>query len=163
MTRSTLPILLGILSWSCVCAEVPKAGGKDLTPLARVSANPSEGSALVALSVKDLEASKRWYAKVLGASIHYEYPPASWCELSTPVANTFIGLNGGPGATPGTGSASVSFGVVDIEKAKAWLVQNHVTIDGDIVEIPETVKLLSFQDPDGNSLMFYQPYVAPKQ
>jgi hypothetical protein len=35
-----------------------------------------------------------------------------------------------------------------------------VKLDGDVVTIPNTVKLLYFADPDGNRLMFFEPLAA---
>jgi hypothetical protein len=32
--------------------------------------------------------------------------------------------------------------------------------DGDIFEVPDMVRLLTFYDPDGNALMFYQDLSA---
>jgi predicted enzyme related to lactoylglutathione lyase len=49
-----------------------------------------------------------------------------------------------------------TFGVKDIEHARSQLEGNGVRFDGDTIEIPEMVKLATFFDPDGNSLMLYQ-------
>jgi predicted enzyme related to lactoylglutathione lyase len=46
--------------------------------------------------------------------------------------------------------------VVDIDEAKAALDAAGVRQDGEIQEIPGLVRLLTFYDPDGNALMFYQ-------
>jgi catechol 2,3-dioxygenase-like lactoylglutathione lyase family enzyme len=130
------------------------------TPVpAKVSGFQYEGSTIMALSVKDMAAAQSWYTKVLGAQKFYELPDKTWCEMTSPVANALIGLSKTDDAK-GSGGATLSFGVKDMAKAKAWLVENKVTIDGDVVEIPETVKLLNFKDPDGNKLLFYEPFMG---
>lgn len=119
-----------------------------------------EGSTISSLEVKDLAASKAWYAKVLGSSVHYELAEKGWCELSTPVANTYLGLS--QEASPqSNGGACVSFGVKDMGAALAWLKQCGVELEGDVIEIPSVVKLAYFRDPDRNRLLFYAPFQAP--
>ena len=54
-----------------------------------------------------------------------------------------------------SGGAKLSFGVIDVEAARARL-RSHGVPTGEIVELPELVKLLEFTDPDGNRLMFHQ-------
>ena len=54
------------------------------------------------------------------------------------------------------GGAVPTFGVTDIEAAKSSLDKAGVRQDGGIREIPGMVRLLTFFDPDGNALMFYQ-------
>jgi predicted enzyme related to lactoylglutathione lyase len=117
-----------------------------------------EGSVFTALEVKDLAASKTWYAEVLGCEVFYELAEFGWCELKTPVERSLLALSQvEPGKAPaGTAGAYVSFGTLDVEAARKWLVEKGVQV-GEIVEIPETVKLLHFADPDGNRLMLYQP------
>ena len=56
----------------------------------------------------------------------------------------------------GSGGATLTFGVTDIEAAKAVLDAEGIRQDGDIVEIPGLVRLLTFFDPDDNALMFYE-------
>jgi catechol 2,3-dioxygenase-like lactoylglutathione lyase family enzyme len=116
-----------------------------------------EGSLIAAVEVRDIEASKRWYKEILGANVYYELPDKTWCELTTPVANAFIGLSKVP-EPKGSGGATFSIGVKDMAKAKEFLLAHKVKLEGDIVEIPQTVKLLGFSDPDGNKLMLYEPF-----
>jgi hypothetical protein len=51
--------------------------------------------------------------------------------------------------------------VKDMAKAKAWLVEQKVQLEGDVIEIPKVVKLLYFKDLDGNRLMFFESLQAP--
>ena len=115
---------------------------------------------LLVLEVRDLQASRAWYEKVLGAKLFYELEGGGWCELSTPVKNTLVGLKqADAGKAPiHNGGSALSYGVKDMAKAKSWLEANKVKLKGEVIEIPQTVKLLYFEDLDGNTLLFYQPW-----
>jgi len=114
-----------------------------------------DGGLTCALGVKSMDASVAWYRDVLGFELLYRLEDISWCELSTDVAKVNVGLSEveEPG---GKGGATLTFGVADIEAAKAELDGRGVRQDGPIQEIPGMVRLLTFYDPDGNALMFYQ-------
>ena len=79
----------------------------------------------------------------------------AWCELKTGVERVNIGL-GVREEAGGKGGATLTFGVTDIEAAKAELDRHEVRQDGPIRDIPGMVRLLTFFDPDDNALMFYQ-------
>jgi ubiquinone biosynthesis protein UbiJ len=40
------------------------------------------------------------------------------------------------------------------------VIERGVRLAGDVVVVEKTVKLLTFFDPDGNKLMFYEPWRA---
>lgn len=122
-----------------------------------------EGSLITTLKVKDLARSKAFYSKVLGSKVYFDLSQMGWAEMTTPVKNSLIGLSQAEeGKFKANGGGSLSFGVKNIEEVHAWL-KKHKVACGEIEEIPKTVKLLEFKDPDGNTLMLHQPYVAPKQ
>ena len=135
------------------------ADAKPKPRLAQVDAFDYDGSSISSVAVKDMKAAQAWYGKILGASLFYELESQGWCEMTTSVPNALIGFSAYPTAQPTKGS-TMAFGVKDMAKAKAWLEKNAVKLDGDVVEIPQTVKLLYFFDPDGNRLMFYEPYAG---
>ncbi len=121
-----------------------------------------EGSMIVALDVKDVVAAKTWYHDVLGAESFYEFEGGGWIELKSPVEHALIGLSQAPpGEARGRGAVTLSLGVTNIEEARDFLVKKGVTVEP-IEEIPQTVKLLHFTDPDGNRLMFHQPWKGEK-
>lgn len=111
---------------------------------------------IVSIPVSDLAASKAWYARVLGSSVVYELPEQGWCEISTPVTGTLIGLHQQQGASAGPANA-LGVGVVDMAAARAHLMALNVRFENDVIEIPGVVKLLYFLDPDGNRMWFYAP------
>lgn len=149
---------LALLSATLALAAVPfalddKPAAKPVAPIAY------SGAIMPAFHVKDLKAAKAWYLDVLGFAVVYDLPEQGWCEVSTPSKDAKLGLSESAEAK-GSGDAFVSFGVKDMAAAKAALVAKNVKLDGDVVTIPGTVKLLYFADPDGNRLMFFEPLAA---
>lgn len=61
---------------------------------------------------------------------------------------------------PAGGNATNVWGVSDINEAKAHLEHHGVRQDGEIQEIPDMVKLLTFFDPDGNAMMFAESMIS---
>src|SRR5687768_10128272 len=105
-----------------------------------------DGGLTCSLGVSDLDRSLSWYRDTLGFALLYKRDDIAWCELETAVARVNVGLSerreaGGPGG------ATLTFGVADLDAAKAALDERQVRQDGDIVEIPGLVRLLTFYDP----------------
>jgi len=118
-----------------------------------------DGGLTCAISVTNLECSVAWYSEVLGMTLVYRMDDMAWCELSTGVARVNVGLSEVEEAG-GKGGATLTFGVADIDVAKAALDAAGVRQDGAVQDIPGMVRLLTFYDPDGNALMFYQDLQA---
>jgi catechol 2,3-dioxygenase-like lactoylglutathione lyase family enzyme len=119
-----------------------------------------DGGLTCSMGVTDMDRSIAWYRDVLGFSLLYRLEDIAWCELSTGVARVNVGL-GAREEAGGAGGATLTFGVADIEAAKADLDRHAVRQDGPIRDIPDMVRLLTFFDPDDNALMFYQELGAP--
>lgn len=115
--------------------------------------NYADGLTL-SMPVSNLDTSIAWYENVLGFSLLYRVDELGWCELQSAVADVNVGLS--VVETPNPGGATPTFGVRDIAAAKATLEESGVRIDGDIMIFEGMVKLLTFYDPDDNSLMFFQ-------
>lgn len=114
-----------------------------------------DGGLTLSMAVTDLDRGIAWYEGVLGLELLYRMDDIGWCELSSPVDRVNVGLSVVEHHAPG--GATPTFGVEDIEAARAMLVDKDVTVDDTgIVTIPDMVRLLTFYDPDGNPLMFYQ-------
>jgi catechol 2,3-dioxygenase-like lactoylglutathione lyase family enzyme len=114
-----------------------------------------DGGLTCSLGVSSLDRSIPWYRDVLGFELLYRLEQIAWCELKTGVERVNVGLSEveEPG---GKGGATLTFGVTDIEAAKAELDRQGIRQDGPIQDIPDMVRLLTFYDPDDNALMFYQ-------
>lgn len=115
-----------------------------------------DGGLTCSMGVTSLDRSIAWYTEVLGMSLLYRMDDIAWCELSTGVQRVNVGLGMREGREGGAGGATLTFGVTDIEAAKAELDRHGVRQDGPIQDIPDMVRLLTFFDPDDNALMFYQ-------
>jgi len=114
-----------------------------------------DGGLTLSMSVKDRKASAQWYTDTLGFPLLYDVAEIGWCELATEVKGVNIGLS--ENKTPKTGAGTVpTFGVVDLDKARALLESKKVRFDGPTHEFPGMVKLATFFDPDGNALMLFQ-------
>lgn len=114
-----------------------------------------DGGLTCSIGVSDLEKALAWYRDTLGFEHLYTAAEIGWCELETGVARVNVGLSqqekaGGPGG------ATLTFGVQDIAAAEAVLKAKGVRFDGPVRVIPGLVKLLTFYDPDGNTLMLYE-------
>lgn len=114
-----------------------------------------DGGLTCSMGVTDLDRSIGWYRDVLGLKLLYRREDIAWCEFQTAVERVSVGLSQveQPG---GKGGATLTFGVRDIDAAKAELDRSGVRQDGEIQEIPGLVRLLTFFDPDDNALMFYE-------
>lgn len=114
-----------------------------------------DGGLTCSMGATDLDRSIAWYQEVLGFTLLYRMDDIAWCELSTGVDKVNVGI-GQREEAGGQGGATLTFGVTDIEAAKAELDRHGVRQDGPIRDIPDMVRLLTFYDPDDNALMFYQ-------
>jgi len=119
-----------------------------------------DGGLTCSIGVTSLDAAIPWYTDILGMKLLYRLDDLAWCELESPVARVNVGLSQVENAG-GPGGATLTFGVVDIDAAKAALDAAGVKQDGPIQDIPEMVQLLTFFDPDGNTLMLYQDLSSP--
>ena len=113
-----------------------------------------EGGLTVSMPVSNLDTAIEWYKKVLGFELQYRMDDIGWCEVVSPVADVNVGLS--VVEKPNPGGATPTFGVKNINAARASLEANGVRIDGDIIEIENMVSLLTFYDADDNALMFFQ-------
>lgn len=121
-----------------------------------------DGGLTCAINVSSLDRAIPWYEDVLGMKLVYRMDELAWCELATSVSRVNVGLSEVEKVSVG-GGATLTFGVTDIETAKAALDAAGVRQDGPIQTIPDMVRLLTFYDPDENALMFYQDLnVAPE-
>ena len=112
----------------------------------------------VSMPVSDLDSAIDWYQSVLGFELQYRMDDIGWCEMVSPVKDVNVGLSAVE--KPNPGGATPTFGVEDIQAAKAALESKGARIDGDIITIENMVHLLTFYDPDDNALMFFQLLTA---
>lgn len=114
-----------------------------------------DGGLTCSMGVTNLDKAIAWYRDILGFTLLYKMDTIAWCELSTPVARVNLGL-GQVEQVTGKGGVTPTFGVTDMDAAKAALDGAGIRQDGPIQEVAGMVRLLTFFDPDGNTLMFFQ-------
>ena len=137
----------------------PAAPVAPATSSARASELGYRLETTCAVNVHDFNAASKWYQDVLGFTPMYELPDIGWGEFCTNVPGMTVGLSQvepGSNDAPGPGGATLTFGVVDIDKSRALLEAKGVRFDGETREIPGMVKLATFFDPDGNTFMLAQ-------
>ena len=117
----------------------------------------------IAVSVSDWQASRAWYRDVLGLEEGFVVEEAGWAEFAAPVSNVVIGLSGLPEGEkhPGAGAVHITFGVQDVDSARAHLESKGVEFTGPTNELPGMVRLAEFKDPDGNVLLLAQNLMQP--
>lgn len=125
------------------------------------SAIKFDGTLTCPVECSDMAKSIAWYKEMLGFEVIYRLDDMGWCEITSPVANVTVGLSEVEMPNPGAGGVTLTFGVKDIDKARADLEGKGVRFDGPTQTIPEMVKLATFFDRDGNKLMFSQTLGAP--
>ncbi len=113
-----------------------------------------DGGLTLSVSVSSLDEAIAWYEGTLGFKLIYRMDEMGWCELTSSVEKVNVGLS--VTEERSKGGAVPTFGVTDIEAARATLESKNVKLDGDIMTIPDMVRLQTFYDPDGNALMLYQ-------
>lgn len=114
-----------------------------------------DGGLTLAMQVKDRRRATEWYRDVLGYTLLYDVAEIGWCELATATPNVRVGLSEVESPRVGAGPVP-TFGVSDIDAARAELEASKVRFDGPTREYPGMVKLATFYDLDGNALMLYQ-------
>ena len=119
-----------------------------------------DGTLTCPVECSDMGKSIDWYKDMLGFEVIYRLDDMGWCELESPIDNVTIGLGQVETPSPGAGGVTLTFGVQDIDKARAELEAKGVRFDGPTQTIPEMVKLATFYDLDGNKLMFSQSLSA---
>lgn len=116
-----------------------------------------DGGLTISMQVKDRKKAIQWYTDVLGFTLLYDVEEIGWCELATEVAGGRVNVGLSSVQSPKVGAGPVpTFGVKDIDKARAMMEGKRVRFDGPTQEIPGMVKLATFFDPDGNALMLFQ-------
>lgn len=115
-----------------------------------------DGGMTCSLDVSNLDASITWYQDVLGFKLLYKVDAMAWCELTSPVARVNVGLGEVEKKKQEGGNATLVWGVRDIDSARKQLEALKVRFDGPTRIYEGMVKLATFYDPDGNTLMLYE-------
>lgn len=116
-----------------------------------------QGIELSWIVVKDIDAAIKFYTQVVGLTLKEYDKNFKWAELSGPNGSR-LGVtqeNLEYNMKAGT-NAVVTITVKDIVKAKEKMAKQKVHMIGEIMEVPDEVKLQSFSDADGNMFQLAQ-------
>ena len=109
-------------------------------------------------NVSNLEKSLKFYVEGLGFQVDFEDREQRIAMITTNTKDCCIGLAEAETVVPVT--SSTVFEVEDIEQAVRILRQRGIAFTGEIVTIPDFVKLATFNDPDGHCFELSQTLVA---
>lgn len=112
------------------------------------------GGLTISLQSKDRKKAAAWYQEMLGFKMLYDVEQIGWCELGTHIPNINVGL--AENEAPATKGPVPTWGVKDLDAARAKLEKRDVKFDGPTITMPGMVKLATFFDPDGNANMLFQ-------
>jgi catechol 2,3-dioxygenase-like lactoylglutathione lyase family enzyme len=105
------------------------------------------------IPVADLEASARWYGRVLGFRVHaIDEWSAVLASRDGPTSLTLLGPSSGIRVKPGLRWATSNFAVPDIDQAQSDL-QGHGCEPTAIQGSPDICLFFTIQDPDDNTLL----------
>ncbi|MEN6391245.1 MAG: VOC family protein [Syntrophomonas sp.] len=104
-------------------------------------------------NVSNIERTIAFYTEKLGFCIHDYNADLRQARLYTNNKDCLIGFAEMQPVIPS--STCITFEVDDIEQAVQIFQSKGVHFNSEIVEVPNTVKLAPFSDPDGYSLMLY--------
>lgn len=105
-------------------------------------------------NVSDLERTIAFYTEKLGLCVLDVDTERRQARMTTNVSGCILGFAQAENVVPA--SACITFEVRNMEEAVRMLRQNGAASGGEIMEVPNTVKLFAFADPDGYSLMLYE-------
>lgn len=102
--------------------------------------------------VSDIHRSKDFFKNTLGLNLNEYSEDFGWAELQGKEGGSLIGLaqHNKDYSVPVGSNAIMTFTVDNIEKSISELKNKGIVFIGDIIEVPNGPKMISFNDPDGN-------------
>lgn len=104
-------------------------------------------------NVSNLERTVAFFTEKIGFKVLEYIAEIGQARLSTNNQDCIIGFAEAQSVIPST--TCITFEVENIEQAVQILQEKGVEFKGGIIEVPNTVKLAAFTDPDGYNLMLY--------
>jgi predicted enzyme related to lactoylglutathione lyase len=102
-------------------------------------------------NVKSIERTLAFYTEKLGFEVLFHNPEWGMAMVKTNTEGCVIGFSEAETVEPAT--SSTVFDVENIDDAVSKLKRLDVSFSGEIEVIDDFVKLATFADPDGHSLM----------
>ena len=105
----------------------------------------------LAIAVTNLDKSVKWFGEHLGLDCVFVDKANGWATLVTPWKGVTLGLGVRQEVTPG--GCVPTFGVKDLDKARATLEDAGVAFEGPTIEVPNVTRFATFYDLDKNAFM----------
>lgn len=115
----------------------------------------NKGIQLVWITVKDLELALTFYTETVGLTLLEKNDEFGWAELSG-LGGCRLGIAQENEEMKAGVNAVTTISVADIESATQEIKSRGATLLGDIVTIPEQIRMQLFQDADGNQMQLVQ-------
>lgn len=112
------------------------------------------GKLVCSISVSDHRKSADWYRDTLGCETVFAHDEMGMTYMSTPVENVWLDIS--QVENPPVGGPALVWGVGSVDQARTEIEGKGVRFDGPSREFGGMVKLATFFDPDGNTLMLYE-------
>lgn len=106
------------------------------------------GTSLSWISVKDLKQARSLFEDTLGLKVTTDNADMGWLEFQGEQGG-LIGMAQGEGLEPGK-NAIIAIDVSDLDAMKAYLESKGLQFHGEVIEVPNNVKMAQFSDFDGN-------------
>jgi CBS domain-containing protein/predicted enzyme related to lactoylglutathione lyase len=147
-------MVIGVVTRTDLVRLIERLEGA-LNPDAQEDANEEKvlaGLIEVILYVKDMGAMVTFYRDLLGIDVESpvesaDYGQESWVLLETGVCS--LALHSGEQRRLGEGTPMLVFGVVDVEQARAALVERGVVLEA-VFDAAPGIKVCHGRDPEGN-------------
>ena len=107
-------------------------------------------------SVADLARTLEFYSDKLGFEVVFHDASSGMAMVNTNTKDCIIGFSVAEAVEPAT--SSTVFEVHNIEEAIQQLEAKGVAFIGEVEDVPEMAKLVTFVDPDGHNLMLAESY-----
>lgn len=117
----------------------------------------NQGIQLSWIVVKDLKSAIKFYTETVGLSVQEECPEFGWAELTGP-SGCILGIaeESKEENVKAGSNAIMTISVENLETACAFFKKKGVHLIGDVLEIPECVKMQTFKDADGNTMQLVE-------
>lgn len=113
--------------------------------------------------VSDLKKAKKFYTETLGLKVHESSEEYGWLEVQGTQGGAFLGIAQASDKEEiqAGSNAVVTITVDNLIAAIEELKKKQVRFIGEVIEIPEQVKMMSFSDADGNRFQLVER-LSPK-
>ena len=123
-----------------------------------MSSQPKAEMKLAWIVVSDLAKAKQYFTDVVGLQLLANDENYGWAELGQPNGGFRLGLaqKSPYNPMPPGSNAVMTFTVPNLEKSKAEMAKKGMKFIGEVMEVPDEVKLQTFEDPDGNQFQLVE-------